>query len=51
MRKHRERKPETIFYTPSRVKKGDISHFNCIWLVSIELIETIDNYEIEIILN
>lgn len=51
MKKRKMKKEEATLYSPDKVKRGDISHFECVWLVTIELIDEPNNYEIEIILN
>jgi hypothetical protein len=45
-----EKKVEEGFYSPGSVKKGDISCFECIWIVTMQIIDSPD-LEIEWILN
>ena len=44
-----EKKP--VFYSPDNVKRGNISEFSCVFLITIEMVDEIDPIEIEIILN
>jgi hypothetical protein len=42
---------EDVFYSPDKVKKGDLSLFKFVWIVTIELKDEVNPIEIEIILN